>query len=569
MTAMDRRAFVKAAALATASTALTAPTAVPAWATDPRWRSRERAADWVLRGATVYDGTGRPPVQADVAIAGDRIEAVGPRLAAAGAQEVDLRGLALAPGFMDIHSHSDLVLLVDPNAQSKVRQGVTTEVVGQDGGSVGPWGNVQFEETRDSYRSRYGVEIDFRDLAGYFAHLRRQGPAVNVASMVGHGTLHSFAVGGSGRPATEAERARMTALVTDALKAGACGVSSGLEYLPGAFADLEELAAVAAPLKGPGLPYATHMRNEDDQSLAAIEETLNVGRKSGAAVHISHLKAQGERNWWKAPLMLELFERARAGGLDVTYDCYPYVAYATGLSNMFPVWAREGGTNAFLARLKDPSQGERIKAQVLDKVNQLGNWDAVQISNTGSDSLAWARGKRLGQLAAERGQDPYALLVMIVEQDRNRSGMVGFGMSEENVGLFLAHPLGMICSDGSALTTEGALARGTPHPRNYGTFPRVLGRYGRERKVLPLEAAIHKMTGQPAARLKLAGRGTITPGGFADLVAFDPGRVADQATFERPHQYPEGIPHVMVNGQWVMRDGAHTGATPGHVVTPT
>ena len=562
-TVTTRRDFLAAAASATGGLTL-----VPGWALEPRWRSRQRAANWVLRGATVYDGTGRPPVRADVAIAGDRIEAVGPRLSAAGAQEVDLRSFALAPGFIDIHSHSDLVLLVDAKAQSKIRQGVTTEVVGQDGGSVGPWGDAQFQETRDSYRSRYGVDIDFRDLAGYFARLKKQGPAVNVASMVGHGTLHSYAVGASGRPATEAERARMTALVADALKAGACGVSSGLEYLPGVFADLDELAAVAAPLKGTGLPYATHMRNEDDQSFAAIEETLNVGRKSGAAVHVSHIKAQGERNWWKAPLMLELFERARAGGLDVTYDCYPYVAYATGLSNMFPVWAREGGTDAFLARLKDPAQGERIKAQVLDKVNQLGNWDAVQISNTGSDGLAWARGKRLGRLAAERNHDPYELLLMIVEQDRNRSGMVGFGMSEDDVARFLAHPLGMICSDGSALTTEGALARGTPHPRNYGTFPRVLGRYCRERKVLPLEAAIHKMTAQPAARLKLAGRGTIAPGAFADLVVFDPGRVADQATFEQPHQYPVGMPHVMVNGQWVLRDDAHTGATPGHVVTP-
>lgn len=563
--ALDRRRFLTATAAAAG--ALLFP-GTPPWALKPRWRSPRRAADWVLRGAMVYDGTGRAPAEADVAIAGDRVEAVGPRLAIAGAREVDLKGLALAPGFIDIHSHSDLVLLVDPKAQSKVRQGVTTEVTGQDGGSVGPWSDAEFEETRDSYRSRYGVEIDFRDLAGFFARLRHQGAAVNLASMVGHGTLHSFVVGEAARPATEHERVRMAALVTDALRAGACGVSSGLEYLPGAFADLDELAAVAAPLKGTGLPYATHLRNEDDQSLGAIEEALNVGRKSGAAVHISHLKAQGERNWWKAPLMLELFERARAGGLDLTYDCYPYIAYATGLSNMFPVWAREGGTDAFLARLQDPAQGERIKVQVLDKVQQLGSWDAVQISNTGSDTLAWARGKRLGQLAAERNQDPYALLLMIVEQDRNRSGMVGFGMSEADVGRFLAHPFGMICSDGSALTIDGPLARGTPHPRNYGTFPRVLGLYCRDRKLMPLEAAIHKMTGMPAARIKLAGRGTIAPGAFADLVAFDPERVSDRATFERPHQYPAGIPHVMVNGAWVIRDGEHLGATPGKVLRP-
>jgi len=378
-----RRDFLAAAASASGALLFRG---VPMWA-------QQRSADWVLRGAIVYDGAGLAPVEADVAISGDRIEAVGPRLSAAGARELDLRGLALAPGFIDIHSHSDLVLLVDPKAQSKIRQGVTTEVAGQDGGSVGPWGDAQFQETRDAYRSRYGIEIDFRDLAGFFARLKRQGAAVNLASMVGHGTLHAYAVGASGRPATEAERVRMAALVTEALAAGACGVSSGLEYLPGAFADLDELAAVAAPLKGTGLPYATHLRNEDDQSLAALEEALNVGRKSGAAVHISHLKAQGERNWWKAPVMLELFERARAGGLDVTYDCYPYVAYATGLSNMFPVWAREGGTDAFLARLKDPEQGMEIKVQVLDKVNQLGNWDAIQISNAATVAAGSVKGR--------------------------------------------------------------------------------------------------------------------------------------------------------------------------------
>lgn len=563
---MGRREFL--AATTTAAGALLLP-GLPAWAGEPRWWSRERAADWVLRGAVVYDGSGRAGVEADVAVAGDRIQAVGPRLSAAGAQELDLRGLALAPGFIDPHSHTDLVLLVDPKAQSKIRQGVTTEVAGQDGDSAGPWSDEEFRQTRDAYRARYGVDITFRDLPGFFRQLGKQGTAVNLASMVGQGTLRSFVIGGSSRPSTEAERARMAALAAEALKAGACGISSGLEYIPSAYADLEELAAVCAPLKGSGLPYATHMRNEDDQSLAAIEEAFNVGRISGAAVQISHLKAQGARNWWKAPVMLEMFDRLRAAGRDLSYDVYPYVAYATSLSNMFPVWAREGGTDALLARLKDPAQAERIRAQVLDKVDQLGNWDAVQISSTGSDSLAWARGGRLSRLGKERGQDPYALLLLLTERDHNRAGMVGFGMSEDDVALFLAHPAGMICSDGSALTTEGPLARGTPHPRNYGTFPRVLGRYVRERKVIPLETAIHKMTGMPAARLKLQGRGAIAPGAFADLVACDPGKVADQATFEEPHQYPVGIPHVMVNGDWVIRDGAHTGATPGRVLTPS
>jgi N-acyl-D-amino-acid deacylase len=562
---VDRRAFLSDAARAAAAIAAGG---LPLGAFEPRRSSRPRAADWVLRGAVVYDGTGRPPVEADVAVAGGRIEAVGSRLAAPGAREMNLAGLALAPGFIDIHSHTDLVLLVDPLAQSKIRQGVTTEIAGQDGSSVGPWSDAEFEETRDTYRSRYGVELDFRDLGGFFQRLRRQGASVNLASMVGHGTVRAAVMGEASRPATAAERERMAALVADALRGGACGLSSGLEYLPGAFADLEELSQAASPLAAAGLPYATHLRNEDDFSLAAVEEALNVGRRAGCPVHISHLKAQGARNWWKGPALLELFEALRASGRDASYDCYPYVAYATGLSNLFPVWARDGGTDRFLARLEDPEQAARIKDYVLDKVDQLGSWDAVQISSTASDGLAWARGRRLGELATERRLDPYELLVQLTRQDRNRTGMIGFGMSEENVERMLAGPSGMICSDGAALAASGPLARGTPHPRNFGTFPRVLGRYCRERRIMPLETAIHKMTGMPAARLKLEGRGVIAPGAAADLVAFDPATVADRATFEEPHQYPVGIPHVMVNGQWVILGGEHTGAKPGQVLRP-
>jgi len=261
-----------------------------------------------------------------------------------------------------------------------------------------------------------------------------------------------------------------------------------------------------------------------------------------------------------------LLDAARTSGLDVTYDVYPYVAYSTGLSNMFPVWAREGGTDSLLSQLAAPATASRIEAEVRDKVDQLGSWDAVQVTNTAADSLSWARGRRLGQLATERRVEPYALFLQLVRGDRNRSGMIGFGMSEENVGRFLAHPLSMVCSDGSALSTDGPLAGGAPHPRNFGTFPRVLGVFCRERRVLSFEAAIHKMTAAAARRLKLEGRGTIAPGAYADLVAFDPDRVADRATFEAPLQYPVGIPHVMVNGQWVLRDGERTGARPGRVL---
>ncbi len=565
MAEIERRDFVRGGALAVGA-ALLGGRVHPAG--EPRWVSRGRDADLLLRGGLVYDGSGAAPTEADVAVAGDRIAAVGSGLAAAGAETVDLAGLALAPGFIDVHSHTDLELFVDPKGESKVRQGVTTEVTGQDGGSIGPWTGDRAADIRERYRERYGVELEFHDLAGFFGQLERDGAALNLASMVGQGTVRGYVVGDDDRPATAAEIARMRGLVREALAAGACGLSSGLEYVPSAFADLEELVALASELRGTDLPYASHMRNEDDQLFAAVEEALNVGRLAEVPVQISHLKAQGQRNWWKCEPVLQALERARADGVDVMYDRYPYVAYSTGLSNLFPVWARDGGTEMFLARLDDPDEAPRIERAVRAKVAQLGSWDAVQVTSTGAEEFAWARGRRLGQLAAERRQEPYALLLELMIGNRSRAGMVGFGMSEENTARFLAHPLGMVCSDGSALAIEGPLASGSPHPRNFGTFPRVLGRYCREQQVMPLETAIHKLTGMPARRLRLAGRGAITPGAFADLVAFDPDRIADRATFEQPRQYPVGIAHALVNGVFVMRDGERTAALPGRPLRP-
>jgi N-acyl-D-amino-acid deacylase len=418
------------------------------------------------------------------------------------------------------------------------------------------------------YRDRYGVALQVHDLASFFAALERHGTSVNVASMVGAGTIRNYVIGEKDRAATPEELERMKALVREALAAGACGLSSGLEYVPGAFANRAELIALARVLRGSGLPYATHMRNEDDELLAAVEEAIAIGRFAGVPVQISHLKAQGKRNWFKAGAVVEMIDAARRDGIDVMFDRYPYIAYSTGLSNLFPIWARDGGTVELLRRLQDASQQERIRSYVEDKIAQLGSWDAVQISGTGSDALAWARGKRLGALAAERSKQPYDLLVEITIADQERSGMIGFGMDEPNTERFLAHPLCMICSDGGALSTEGPLSEGNPHPRSFGTFPRVLGHYVRERKIMPLQTAVAKMTGMTAKRLQLRDRGQIRVGAFADVVAFDPDKVADRATFEAPHAYPVGIAHVWVNGVQVIRNSQHTGARPGRVVKP-
>lgn len=525
--------------------------------------SKTGRADLVLRGAEVFDGTGAPSRLLDVAVTGDRITAVGDGLAP-GTAELDLTGLALAPGFIDIHAHTDLSLFVEPRAESRIRQGVTLDVTGQDGSSI-LWGERQALERDAGYRERYGVGLGFRDLAGFFDRLEREPAAVNVASMVGHGSVRGLVVGFDDRPATESEVERMRGLVREALSQGAVGLSSGLEYTPGSFADLRELVGLAEVLREHRLPYASHIRNEDDQLLAAVEECLQVGRMAGVPVQLSHLKAQGERNYWKAEAALAALEAARAGGVEVDFDRYPYIAYATGLSNLFPAALRAGGGSAFLGRLTDAATAPEMERAARDKVALLGDWDAVQITSA-PDAVRWAQGRRLGALARERDADPYALAVELLLAGGGSVGMIGYGMDEGNTARLLAHPLAMVCSDGGSYAPYGPLSAAQPHPRAYGSFPRLLGHYVREVGALSLADAIHKITARPAQKLRLVDRGMIRVGAFADLVAFDPATVADGATFEAPHQYPVGVEHVVVNGAVTIRHGEQTGALAGRPV---
>ncbi len=503
----------------------------------------------VFRGGIVFDGLGNPGIVADVAVEGNIVVAIGANLSSVGTHEIDARGLAVSPGFIDPHSHTDDELLINPSADSKIRQGVTTEICGQDGSSKGLWNGDGSGEG---------------SLSEFLASIAEVGPSVNLGSSIGAGTVRGAVVGFDDRPATPEELETMAMLVGEARSGGALGLSSGLEYVPGVFAGKEELVRLAAEFRGTGLPYTSHMRNEDDELLAAIEEALQIGVAAGVPVNVSHLKAQGERNWWKAEVALATLQRASDAGQGVSFDRYPYVAYSTGLASLFPPWVRNGGTDAFIGRLANGHAG--IRGAVLEKVAKLGSWDAVQISSTASSQLRWAEGKRLGTLASERGVDPYDLTVQLVIEDRNSTGIVGFGMSEENTERMLAHPLGMLCSDGSALATHGELGEGTPHPRSYGSFARLLGYYVRERGLLSLENAVKKMTSMPADLFRLRGRGRLEPGVFADIAVFDPETIQDTATFAAPHQYAVGMEHVCVNGTMVVRDGEHTGATPGRIL---
>ena len=497
--------------------------------------------DLIVRGAAVYGSPLAAGTEADVGVRAGRFVAVARRITGKATDEIDGKGLALAPGFIDIHSHADGGLTLDPAAESAIRQGVTTVVVGQDGGS-----RVPAADGTTSFLK-------------FFRRIEAMPSALNVATMVGLGQVRRIVVGVDNRPATRPELLKMTALVEKALASGACGASTGLEYSPGAFATRDELIALCRPLRARRLPYATHMRNEDDTLLEAIDESIAIARGARCPLQISHLKTAGARNYGKIDAVFARIAAAEKAGLDITFDRYPYVAWATGLTNMFPVWALDGGGEPFLKRLEDPATAARIKTESEDKAALIGGWHNVQLSNLEAPGDSDAIGKRLDDWGKSRGLAPYEAAMALLKNSKTNVSTVVFGMSEDNLERFLAHPKCMICSDGGAFAVAGPARNGRPHPRGAGTYPRVLGRYVRERKVITLAQAVDKMSGMPARRLRLGRRGKIAVGAAADLVLFDPDTVADKATFEDPFQYPVGIPTVVVNGRIALRDGERVG----------
>ncbi len=514
----------------------------------PAIHARRADHDLVVRGGRIFDGSGAPGVAGDLAIRGARISALGSRVAERGTVEIDARGQCVAPGFIDIHSHGDGSLAQDPRAESVIRQGITTIVAGQDGSS------------RGSEPGAIGARLAAIDA------LR---PSVNVATMVGLGTVRAAVIGESDRPATPDELQRMTAIVERALSEGACGASSGLEYTPGAFASRDELIALCRPLASRRLCYATHMRNEDDRLLDSIDESIAVASGARCPLQISHLKTQGPRNWDKLDTVFARLDTAKRQGLDVAFDRYPWIAYQTGLTNLFPVWSRDGGTESFLRRLADTATAPRIRAETLAKVDLIGGWDNVLIAGVRDPADRVAEGKRMGTYAKSLGRDPYEETVAMLGRNDGSIGMVGFAMSEDNLDRILAHPLGMVCSDGGGFAIDGPTRRGNPHPRGIGSFPRVLGRYVRERKAITLEQAIRKMTSFPASRVRLTDRGRLAIGAAADVVVFDAARVTDLGTFERPFQYPTGITVVIVNGALAIADGDRKQGGAGQGLRPT
>jgi N-acyl-D-amino-acid deacylase len=523
--------------------------------------------DILIQNGQVVDGSGVPRYRADVAIEGDRIVDVG-RLESTEAETViDASGCAVTPGFVDMHSHADLTLPILPTADSLVHQGITTAVVGQCGLTPVPL----LAETREQVVAMMESKETplpwerWSTFNSYFDYLSRIGTSVNVVPLVGQGTVRSAVMGLSAGPANEKQIARMQAEVVKAMDEGAIGVSTGLIYPPGSYASTEELIAVTRPAGERDGFYFSHIRGEGDTLLQAVAEAIRIGRETGAAVQISHFKAAGHGNWDKAAQALELIDQARAGGLDVTADMYPYLAGSTSLVAVLPEWAQEGGKEAILKRLGDAATCRKMTADMQSTgFFRIAEWDRVLIS--GSPRNRDYEGRYVADLAADAGKSPHDWVFDALLETELDVHMILFMMSEDNRRVELCHPAMMIGTDGVARATEGPLAKGVPHPRSYGTYPRVLGRYVREQGVLSLEEAIWKMSGLPAHKLRWADRGLVKKGYKADLVILDPDTVADRADYETPHQYPVGIPHVIVNGKLVIHGSGHTQARPGRVL---
>ncbi|MBI1850965.1 MAG: D-aminoacylase [Planctomycetes bacterium] len=523
--------------------------------------------DVVIRGGVILDGTGGPAWQADVGVRGDTIADVGAIPKEAARRVIDATGLHVCPGFIDIHTHSDRSVLSCPTADSRVRQGVTTEVTGNCGSSAAPRFGLELTNGSKDADDDASVKADWTDVASYAERLEKARISVNHAILVGQGTLRRSVVGLADRPLTPDETKQLLRAVEEAMDQGAFGLSTGLEYTPGRWTPTDEIVEMARIVARSGGLYASHVRNEEATLLEAIHEALEIGRRSGVRVQVSHVKAAGRRNWPKQRPALGLIEAARAAGVDVRGDVYPYTAYATGLSIFLDDATLEGGADHYVKRLKDPENRARIRALVIARVaSDPGDYDLVVISDVKTERNQGVVGKNLAEIAAAWKIEPVDALLRLLEEEEGSVSFIGHAMSPENVDTVLAHPLVMIGSDGSSRAPKGGAADKGSHPRSYGTFARVLARYVRERHVLDLSTAVKKMTSLPADQLGLADRGRIARGHKADLVVFDAEMVKDEATFDDPCRFASGISHVLVNGVSVVENGAHTGARPGRAL---
>ncbi len=527
--------------------------------------------DVIIRGGTVYDGTGGELRQADVAIRGDRVAGVGDFKSAKARTVIDANGLPVAPGFINMLSWSTESLIQDGRSQSELRQGVTTEIIGE-GESMGPV-NDRVREHMLRAQADIKYDIKWNTLAEYLQYLEKHGISCNVASFIGATTIREYVIGFEDKPPTPEQLDQMRELVRQEMEAGALGIGTSLIYPPAFYAKTEELielCKVAARYQG---KYISHMRSEGNQLFEALDELLRIAREANIPAEVYHIKAAGQKNWSKEDELLARIERAQKDGLNVRANMYTYTAAGTGLDACLPPWTENGGYPALFKRLRDPATREKIKAEVKidsDKWENLylaaGSPDKILLVGFKSDKLKPLTGKTLAEVAKMRGKDPIDTMMDLIAEDESRIGTIYFVMSEDNVKKELAKPWISFGSDEASQAPEPPFTKSNPHPRAYGNFAKVLGKYVRDEKVIPMKEAIHRLSGLPATNLGLDHRGFVKEGMFADVVVFDPATIADRATFENPHQYAVGVKHVFVNGVQVIKDGEHTGAKPGRAL---
>ena len=535
---------------------------------NPNAKASQTAYDIIIRNGRVIDGTGAAGYAADVAIKGDRIVKIGDLKGGTAAHLVDARGLIVAPGFIDMLGQSETYLLIDPRAMSKVMMGVTTEITGE-GESIAPTNERLIKENED-FNKRYNLTVDWRTLAEYFKRLEMQGMGLNVGTFVGATQVREYAVGFDNRPPTSAELEQMKKLVADAMKDGALGLSTSLQYVPARFAKTDEIVELAKVAHQYGGIYATHQRSEANALDESLAEVFEIARRAQIPTEIWHLKTAYKKNWGRMPAVLKKIENARAQGLKITADVYPYVAGSTSLSASLPPWALEGGTDKMLARLRDAATRERLKQEI---TTDSRDWENIYLGSGGPSGILIGavvnreldamQGKRLSEIAAEQNKDPLDALFDFILADHGQTGAIYFMMSEDDMKAALRSPFVSICTDSGSRAADGPLAGSKSHPRGWGSYPRILGRYVRDERLMTLEEAVHKMTGISAQKVGLKERGLVKEGMYADITIFDPQRVIDRATFEMPNQYPAGIQYVIINGQISVDKGQRTPALSG------
>lgn len=521
--------------------------------------------DIILRGGRIIDGTGTPGYHTDVAIKDGSIARIGDCSTLDAARVVDCGGLVVAPGFIDMHGHSDEILLVEPSADAKIRQGVTTEVGGNCGSSPGPLSPTEFEARRRRYREAYGFDLETSTIGAYLDALERAKPAMNFCTLVGCGETRAAVGGLDDSPLDAGALQRECDLVREACEQGAIGISSGLIYPPGRFADANELVALASAARaaGSGL-YASHIRSEGDGLIDAVAEALDIGKRADVGVQLSHHKASGKENWGKVHDTLAMVDTSRASGLDVVLDQYPYKASSTGLHVILPKDVDVGTPDEIAARLSDKRYAALVAARV--ELHYGDRWSGVLVASVGSEKNRRFEGMTIAQIAAETNRSPVGAALDLLVDERLQVAAIYFTMCEDDVRTVLSYSHTSIGSDASVRTAGGITARGKPHPRAFGTFPRIFKRYVRDTRLLRLEEAVRRATSLPARRLGLRSRGALATGFHADVVVFDPDTIADMSTYEDPYRYPEGIAHVFVNGVAAVDGGRSTGRRAGRVL---